>query len=110
MTPTALQPHESRKAKNRSAFKKAVNRLLKLERETYQKACETLKIANALTLKVFSTLEDDALKTGNINVCLEVADRLLQSAALIAQNDSLAASITLQMSTLEAFSTDGGLA
>jgi hypothetical protein len=94
---------------NRTTSQKALNRLLKLECEAYQKASEALSAANASSMKVFAALEGHALKTGDINACLEVSDRLTQSAVLVAQVDSLIASVVLQISTLKAFSSTGGL-
>ncbi len=95
---------------NHKIPKKAINRLLKLELEAYQNAAKALRVASELGLKVFSALEGEALKTDDFNACLEVSDRMTQSAVLVAQVDSVAASVTLQNSRLEAFSSTGGLA
>ncbi len=95
---------------NRKAPKKALNRLLKLELEAYQKALVALKLANASSMKVFAALEDEAFKTDDFNSCLEVSDRLMQSAVFVAQVESVAASVVLQISIHKAFSSTGGLA
>ncbi len=89
---------------SRPTSKKAINRLLKLELEAYQKALEALNIASDSSVKVFA-----ALKSGDINECLQASDRVTSSAVLVANVECLATSVALQASQLEVVSSAGGL-